>query len=264
MRRRERKRLARDRVGMPILTRPNQEWSIDFVSDALANGRAIRSLTVLDDFTKESLAIEVDTSLSGLRVTRVLDRIIAERGSWRARSIGCRGQPLLDKLYKLHHCQMDSIRVTRDETILAESTQPVPGKFVITVALVVLVHTVVMLIHGVAHMRLNVELSPWAGIYVLCIVGIGPIAGLLFLRSSRKRAGATVLLITMIGALLFGLWKHFMAHGADHVMDLQAGPWRLPFQATAVLLAVSEAAGAVIAFVLLRALTPRTKPRDAR
>ena len=81
VRRRERKRLARDRVGMPVLTRPNQEWSIDFVSDALTNGRAIRSLTVLDDFTKESLAIEVDTSLSGLRVTRVLDRIIAERGN---------------------------------------------------------------------------------------------------------------------------------------------------------------------------------------
>ena len=80
VRRRERKRLARERVGMPVLTRPNQEWSIDFVSDALANGRAIRSLTVLDDFTKESLAIEVDISLSGLRVTRVLDRIIAERG----------------------------------------------------------------------------------------------------------------------------------------------------------------------------------------
>ena len=80
VRRRERKRLARDRVGMPVLSRPNQEWSIDFVSDALANGRAIRSLTVLDDFTKESLAIEVDTSLSGLRVTRVLDRVITERG----------------------------------------------------------------------------------------------------------------------------------------------------------------------------------------
>jgi putative transposase len=79
VRRRERKRLARDRVGMPVLSRPNHEWSIDFVSDAMANGRAIRCLTVLDDFTKESLAIEVDTSLSGLRVTRVLDRIIAER-----------------------------------------------------------------------------------------------------------------------------------------------------------------------------------------
>src|SRR5437764_3639987 len=103
---------------------------------------------------------------------------------------------------------MDSIRATRD----------MPREFVITAALVVLVHTFVMLVHGVAHMRLNVELSPWAGIYVLGIVGIGPIAGLLLLRSSRKRAGATILLTTMTGSLLFGLWNHFIAHGADHVM----------------------------------------------
>jgi len=185
-------------------------------------------------------------------------------GSWRARSIGCRGQPLLNKLYQLHHCQMDSIRVTRDEAIHAESSQLVLRKFVLTTALVVLVHTLVMLVHGVAHMRLKVELSPWDGIYVLCIVGTGPIAGLLLLRSSRKRAGATILLTTMIGALFFGLWKHFMAHGADHVMDLQAGPWRLPFQVMAAMVAVSVSAGAVRAFVLLRAVTPRTKPRDAR
>jgi len=80
VRRRERKRLERGRAAMPLLSRPNQEWSIDFVSDALANGRAIRALTVLDDFTKESPAIEVDTSLSGHRVTRVLDRVIEKRG----------------------------------------------------------------------------------------------------------------------------------------------------------------------------------------
>jgi putative transposase len=80
VRRRERKRLERGRAGMPLLSRPNQEWSIDFVSDALATGRAIRALTVLDDFTKESPTIEVDSSLSGPRVTRVLDRVIEERG----------------------------------------------------------------------------------------------------------------------------------------------------------------------------------------
>ena len=80
VRRREKKRLERDRVGMPLLSRPNQEWSLDFVSDALANGRALRALTVLDDFTKESPAIEVDTSISAQLVTRVLDRVIDERG----------------------------------------------------------------------------------------------------------------------------------------------------------------------------------------
>jgi putative transposase len=66
VRRREKKRLGRDRVGMPLLSRPNQEWSLDFVSDALATGRAILALTVLDDFTRESPAIEVDSSLSAL------------------------------------------------------------------------------------------------------------------------------------------------------------------------------------------------------
>jgi putative transposase len=81
VRRREKKRLERGRAGMPLLSRPNQEWSLDFVSDALANGRAIRALTVLDDFTRESPAIEVDSSLSAPRVTRVLDVVIDERGA---------------------------------------------------------------------------------------------------------------------------------------------------------------------------------------
>jgi putative transposase len=80
VRRREKKRLERGRAGMPLLSRPNQEWSLDFVSDALANGRAVRALTVLDDFTKESPAIEVDSSISAPRVTRVLDGVIDERG----------------------------------------------------------------------------------------------------------------------------------------------------------------------------------------
>jgi len=80
VRRRERKRLVRGKAGMPALCRPNQEWSIDFVSDALANGRAIRALTVIDGFTKESPVIEVDSSLSAPRITRVLDQVIEQRG----------------------------------------------------------------------------------------------------------------------------------------------------------------------------------------
>ena len=81
-------------------------------------------------------------------------------GSWRARSIHCRGQPFLNQRPNLHHCQMDSVRTTREETTLVESIQFLPRKFVIATALVVLVHTVVMLVHGAAHMRLNIGLSP--------------------------------------------------------------------------------------------------------
>jgi putative transposase len=58
----------------------NQRWSLDFVSDALADGRRFRVLTVVDDFTRECLGLVADTSLSGARVARELDVIIAARG----------------------------------------------------------------------------------------------------------------------------------------------------------------------------------------
>lgn len=81
VRKRCRKRVARERCPRPELAGPNQRWALDFVSDALSWGRKIRMLTVIDIFTRESLAIEVDTSLSGVRVARVLDQIIAQRGA---------------------------------------------------------------------------------------------------------------------------------------------------------------------------------------
>ena len=58
----------------------NQRWSLDFVSDALSCGRRIRVLAVVDDFTRECLALVVDTSLSGRRVGCELGRIMALRG----------------------------------------------------------------------------------------------------------------------------------------------------------------------------------------
>ena len=69
---------------MGVYTAPNQEWALDFVHDAVASGRSIRVLNVINAFTRASLAMEVDTSFAGLRVTRVLDQIIAERGVPRA------------------------------------------------------------------------------------------------------------------------------------------------------------------------------------
>src|SRR5437667_9425775 len=63
----------------PMLTAPNQEWSMDFVHDQLATGQRIRTLTIIDNFTRECLALEVDTSLPSLRVIRVLDQIAEHR-----------------------------------------------------------------------------------------------------------------------------------------------------------------------------------------
>ena len=82
VRRRTRKRVARDGRGRPALPgRPNQQWGIDFVSDALAWGRRIRLFTVVDVFTREALAIEVGISLPGARVVQVLERLAEERGA---------------------------------------------------------------------------------------------------------------------------------------------------------------------------------------
>lgn len=81
VRKRTRKRLkGSPRKELKAPTRPNEQWAMDFTSDALSDGRAIRTLNVVDTFTRECLAIEVDTSLPSLRVARVLDRVIHERG----------------------------------------------------------------------------------------------------------------------------------------------------------------------------------------
>jgi len=80
IRRKKRKHCVRE--GKPLVARSaaNQEWALDFAHDAVACGRAIRVLSVVDAYTRECLALEVDTSFASRRVTRVLEMIVAERG----------------------------------------------------------------------------------------------------------------------------------------------------------------------------------------
>ncbi len=81
MRIRQRRRIRwRGAAKRPPATRANERWSIDFVSDCVSTGRVIRLLTMVDDYTRECPVVEVDTSLGGLRVRRVLDRVAAKRG----------------------------------------------------------------------------------------------------------------------------------------------------------------------------------------
>ena len=81
VRKRKRKRIAGVEriVKLPPLV-PNDSWSMDFVSDGLVDGRRVRCLNIVDDFTKQCLAIEVDTSLPGKRVVNVLQRLAESRG----------------------------------------------------------------------------------------------------------------------------------------------------------------------------------------
>jgi len=81
IRRRARKRLpARVKQALFQPTEINQVWSMDFMSDSLWDGRRYRLLNIIDDFNREILSVETDTSLPALRVIRVLDRLIEYRG----------------------------------------------------------------------------------------------------------------------------------------------------------------------------------------
>lgn len=81
VRRRKRKRIGLvERRPLPKPAAANVSWSMDFVADCLADGRKLRCLTIVDDFSRECLAIEVDTSITGRRVVAVLERLADLRG----------------------------------------------------------------------------------------------------------------------------------------------------------------------------------------
>ncbi len=79
-RRRRRKRLSHLRVVRERSVAANQTWAVDFIHDSLISGRRFRAFAVLDQWSRESLAIEVDVSLTSERVTRVLERLHTVRG----------------------------------------------------------------------------------------------------------------------------------------------------------------------------------------
>jgi len=77
----KKKRVSAPRIEIRSESRPNESWAMDFVSDQLFNGKRFRSLTMLDSFTRECLAIHVDRSIQGTDVVQVLDRLKATRGA---------------------------------------------------------------------------------------------------------------------------------------------------------------------------------------
>ena len=114
VRKRPRKRLARTRVPATLPSAPNERYSMDFVSDSLADGRRLRVFKVVDDFTREALIMEVDLSISGARVARLLDQIKQERGAY-PRAIVCDNGPefislALDQWAEEHDVKLEFIQ----------------------------------------------------------------------------------------------------------------------------------------------------------
>jgi hypothetical protein len=133
------------------------------------------------------------------------------------------------------------------------------GHTLITVT--VWVHAAVTVVHAAAHVGAGVQTSLPALLYIWLIIIIGPIAGWWLVRSGRVCVGCGVIGACMTGALIFGALNHFVWPGVDRVDMIAVGVWRAPFQVTAVLLALTEALGAIAAlhglWVCRRGRTPR-------
>lgn len=108
--RRTKKRLPkRDRQSMEVPSIPNAVWALDFMSDALYVGRRFRTLNILDEGVREALTIEIDTSLPGQRVVRVLKRLSAWRGLPQA--IRCDNGPEFISQVFVDWCQDNGIEI---------------------------------------------------------------------------------------------------------------------------------------------------------
>ena len=115
---------------------------------------------------------------------------------------------------------------------------------------IVLLHLIVSFVHGAAHSGARVFLPLAGSLFVYIVILAGPLAGLTLSRW-RPQAGAALVAVTMTGALVFGVVNHFIIPGSDHVTHV-AREWQSLFAATAALLALLEAAGAVVGLRLAR------------
>ena len=108
--------------------------------------------------------------------------------------------------------------------------------------IIVALHFLISLVHGAAHRNLHIDMEPWQTFYILVVITIVPLlSGILLWR--RARVGFLLLLGSMLGALIFGSYYHFIAIGIDNVASVGAHAWGPAFRVTAVLLALTEAAG---------------------
>jgi hypothetical protein len=118
------------------------------------------------------------------------------------------------------------------------------------VAIVVVAHLIISVVHGMAHTEARIPMSTAANIFVIVVILAGPPVGLSLLWRF-ERAGGGLIAATLLASFLFGLVNHFLLVGPDHVAHVAARVRPL-FTVTAALLAMTESLGAVFAVRLVR------------
>lgn len=127
-------------------------------------------------------------------------------------------------------------------------------------------HFLTVVLHSVAHEVLSVKATPAQLAFIIPVIILAPlVAG--FMLPRFEKAGSALLLVSMLGSFVFGVYYHFVAHTIDHVSHvarLQPAFWSATFQITACLLAVSEAAVAAVAWLSLSGRPQPFKPYATR
>jgi hypothetical protein len=118
------------------------------------------------------------------------------------------------------------------------------GKY--ATAIVVAIHLLINVVHGVAHRELHVGLSPSGSIFVIAVVLILPLVAMALVWTTKKRIGLILLSLSMFGSLLFGFYHHFLVASPDHVRLQPASAWGIAFVLTAYGLLITEAIGAYV------------------
>ena len=118
----------------------------------------------------------------------------------------------------------------------------------------ILVHLVVSTLHRSAHQAAMVTLTTFGYIFVVVVITLMPLVTAASLFTRKKKVGALLLALSMLGSFIFGFWYHFLSHTNDNVAQVH-GPWHSTFLWTAIALAVIELAGAIVGFRLFRALS---------
>lgn len=124
---------------------------------------------------------------------------------------------------------------------------------------VVVIHAIVSAIHGLAHQEIPIPLSLFQSLFVGIVIFLAPIIAAVLLWTQFDRIGNWLLLSSMAGSGLFGLYNHYIVISSDHVSQVSLAGWGLVFQITAFLIPLVDGLGCAVGISALKAIPQNEK-----
>jgi hypothetical protein len=124
---------------------------------------------------------------------------------------------------------------------------------------IAVLHAIANGLHGFAHVEIPVPLSLLQGLFISIVIFLIPIIAVVLLWTQFYRIGSWLLISSLAGSLLFGIYNHFIVISPDHVSQVSIVGWGLLFQITAILILIVDGLGAAIGLWSLKSLPPKVR-----